>query len=78
MWKIKNWARTLAMVLAIIGLTFSGLGLMGAIVRFSPLGFLNNGIQFGINLLILWYLNQPQVKQAFLAGSLPPAGLPAR
>ena len=65
LWKLRNWARTVAMVLAIIGAVFSGLALLGAMVRFSAFGFLNQGIQFAINLLILWYLNQAHVKQAF-------------
>jgi hypothetical protein len=72
LWKLKNWARTVAMVLAIIGVLFSGLGLLGAMVRFSAFGLLNQGIQFAINLLILWYLNQPHVKLAF-GGASPAA-----
>jgi hypothetical protein len=74
LWKLRSWARTVAMVLATIGVVFSGLGLMAAMVRFSAFGLLNNGIQFGINLLILWYLNQPHVKQAFAAASPPAVG----
>lgn len=65
LWKLKNWARTVAMVLAIIGVLFTGLALMGAMVRFSAFGLLNQGVQFAINLLVLWYLNQAHVKQAF-------------
>lgn len=67
--KLRSWARTVAMVLAIIGALFSGLGLLGAMVRFSAFGLMNQGIQFALNLLILWYLNQAHVKQAFAATS---------
>ena len=74
LWTLRNWARTVAMVLAIIGVLFTGLALLGAIVRFSAFGLLNQGIQFAINLLILWYLNQAHVKQAFAATS-PPVGV---
>jgi uncharacterized membrane protein (DUF2068 family) len=75
LWNLKNWARTLAMVLAIIGAVFCALGLIFAIFRFSPFGLINNGVQFGINALIVWYLNQPHVKAAFAMSGVRAVGM---
>jgi hypothetical protein len=74
MWNLRNWARITAIVLSTIGAIFAGLALLASVVMLRPFRLLTSGIRLGINLLILWYLNQPHVKQAFVAASLPPAG----
>jgi hypothetical protein len=72
LWALKEWARLVALV-------FSGLGLLGGVAGFLGSILLRShllpamgvaGAAFGlvriaINALILWYLLQPHVKQAF-------------
>jgi hypothetical protein len=71
---LRNWARTVAIVLSIIGVVFAGFAVLFSLVALEPFNFLFGGIRLGIHLLILWYLNQPHVKYAFTAAPLPPAG----
>lgn len=64
---LKEWARIVQMVLAAIGIIFGALGLLGTMLHFQVFGFVVVGIRLAINLAILWYLNQPDVKAAFQA-----------
>jgi uncharacterized membrane protein (DUF2068 family) len=75
MWSLKEWARIVQMVFAALGVLGGAIGLLLAIVHFSIFGFTLTGIRLAINLAILWYLNQPQVKAAFQARA---AAAPAR
>lgn len=74
MWNLRNWARITAIVLSVIGAVFAGLAFLTSVMMLRPFRLLTSGVRLGINLLILWYLNQPHVKQAFTAAALPPAG----
>ena len=76
MLNLRNWARTIAIVLAIIGAAFAALGVIWGILRIAPFRLITSGIRLGINILIIWYLNQPHVKAAFAAGVLPASGMP--
>jgi hypothetical protein len=71
---LRNWARTVAIVLSVIGVAFAALRVLFSLIALEPFSLLFGGIRLGIHLLILWYLNQPHVKQVFTAASLPPAG----
>ncbi|MCI0352380.1 MAG: hypothetical protein L0Z53_23425 [Acidobacteriales bacterium] len=73
--KLRPWGRTIAMVLAILDGALGSLALIFAIFRFAPLGFIINGVRVGIDVLIIWYLNQPHVKAAFAIGGMPPVGV---
>ncbi|MFZ0981629.1 MAG: hypothetical protein WAN23_19665 [Candidatus Acidiferrales bacterium] len=68
MWKLKNWARIITIVL-------TGIGLLGSVLSIiSPFGHMHiflfvflirRLILAAIYAWILWYLFQPNVKQAF-------------
>jgi hypothetical protein len=61
LFKMREWARIIAMI-------FAGLGLVASVISFvTPLGISIFGrlVRIAINALILWYLNQPQVKGLF-------------
>jgi hypothetical protein len=63
LWKLKSWARILAIVFAVLGLLGALFGLLGA---FSHPGLLVSVvIRLVIHGLILWYMFQPDVKAAF-------------
>ena len=65
LWKLRNWARILVII-------FAGLGALGNTVRViwglgsgDMLNTVGGIIGLGIQALILWYMFQPHVKQAF-------------
>jgi hypothetical protein len=73
MLNLRSWARTVTMVLAIIGIVMALLGITAGAFRFGVFAVIFNGIRLAVNALILWYLNQPHVKLAFRVGALPTA-----
>lgn len=61
LFQMQEWARVTAMV-------FAGIGLVATLIGFfTPLGVSVIGRLFriGVNALVLWYLNQPDVKGLF-------------
>ena len=62
---LKEWARILTMVVAGIGLIFAALAVMGGLVHFLIVLAFRRLIAGAIDVLILWYLAQPDVKRAF-------------
>jgi uncharacterized membrane protein (DUF2068 family) len=62
---LKNWARIIAMVLSAIGAVFGLLAVFSLMMHFAAIMAFWQLIKIAINVLIVWYLNQPQVKQAF-------------
>src|SRR3974377_913559 len=62
---LKNWARRLAIVVAAVGLYFliAPVSSAGADVRFG--GIAITGSQIIVRVLVLWYLTQDSVAQAF-------------
>ena len=62
---LKNWARIIAMVLSAIGAVFGLLAVFALMMHFAAIMAFWQLIKIAINVLIVWYLNQPQVKQAF-------------
>jgi hypothetical protein len=65
MWGLKNWARMVTMVLAGLGALLQVMGMMGSLMHFHVFALLWNVIWLGVNVIIIWYLMQPQVKAAF-------------
>lgn len=68
LWSLKNWARVVTIVLAAIGIVAAVpalmfTGLHGSI--FAGARIVALLIRLGINGLIIWYMLQPHVKQAF-------------
>jgi hypothetical protein len=68
---LANWARVLTMVFAAIGLAAAALGVLGALVHFLPVLMMRRAITGVIDALIIWYLSQPHVKQAFTPQATP-------
>jgi len=65
MWKLKNWARIITIILCGVGILFGIFGLLWALLHFNLFVIMVGGIRLAINLLIVWYLLQPNVKRAF-------------
>lgn len=65
MWNLKSWARIVTIVFAGLGGAFQALGLMASLIHFHIFGLLWNALWLGVNGLIIWYLVQPEVVQAF-------------
>jgi hypothetical protein len=55
--KLKPWARSAARTLAVIGIVFGLISLLG--------GDLTSVVNLVINFIIFWYLGTPDVKAAF-------------
>jgi hypothetical protein len=74
-WSLREWGRILCMVLAVISILISlpGLLLMGLHFNLFFGGY--RLLRIAVNVLILWYLAQPQIKAMFqpAAPVLPPA-----
>jgi hypothetical protein len=62
---MKNWARIVAMALSAIGAVFGLLAVFALMVHFAIILAFWQMIKIAINVLIVWYLNQTAVKQAF-------------
>jgi uncharacterized membrane protein (DUF2068 family) len=65
LWKLQNWARILTIVLACLGALFFGLGMLGALVHFHIFLLFWRAIFLALNVWIIVYLLQPNVKQSF-------------
>jgi uncharacterized membrane protein (DUF2068 family) len=65
LWKLQNWARILTIVLAGLGVLFFGVGILGALFHFHILLLFWRAIFLALNVWIIVYLLQPNVKQAF-------------
>jgi uncharacterized membrane protein (DUF2068 family) len=70
LWKLQNWARILAIVLAALAVLFQALGVLGALAHFHPFLFIWRAIFLAIDVWIIVYLLKPNVKQAFGATGL--------
>ena len=65
LWKLKEWARIITIVLAGIGAALQLLGLLGSLTHFNVLALLFGVFWLAIDALIIWYLLKPEVKAAF-------------
>jgi uncharacterized membrane protein (DUF2068 family) len=63
--RLAEWARVLAMVLAAINLAFAVLRLLAIFIPFFFFFAFRRLFVCAADVLILWYLSQPQIKQAF-------------
>ncbi len=64
-WKLRNWARIVTIVLVGLSLLLGVIGLLGSLIS-SELGSLIFQATFAaLYAWIIWYLFQPHVKQAF-------------
>ena len=74
MWTLKNWARIINIVCTGLGAAFLALGLLGSLAHFNLFGLIWGAFWMGIYGLIIWYLMQPNVVQAFQSGGTMAAG----
>ena len=65
LWKLQNWARILTIVFAALGVCFYGLGILGALMHFHIFLLFWRAIFLALNVWIIVYLLQANVKQAF-------------
>jgi len=65
LWKLRNWARILTIVLTALSLLFAVLGLLTSLLHFQLFALVFRLVFVAIYALILWYMFQPHVKQAF-------------
>ena len=65
LWKLENWARILTIVFAGLGVVFFGLHMLAALIHFHILLVFWRAIFTALNVWIIVYLRQPNVKQAF-------------
>ena len=72
MLKLKEWARIVSIVLAVLGIIGGVLGLVVAGLRVAPIGIGLSVLRLAIAGVVLWYLVQPHVKAAFRGGSAVP------
>lgn len=68
--KLHNWARVLAMVLIVLGLLSSLAGIANSLAGMHPLLLAREVAVVVLDLLILWYLLRPHVRQAFDGSSM--------
>jgi hypothetical protein len=60
-----NWARILVIVFSGLGVLSNLLGLIGGLTAGEVVSMASGVVGLGINVLVLWYMFQPHVKQAF-------------
>jgi len=65
LWKLKNWARIITIVFAVIGVLFQLFGLVGILAHFNVFALIVTLVPLAINALIAWYLLQKDVAAAF-------------
>lgn len=67
LWKLKNWARIITIVLMVISIGLQLLGLVGILAHFNLFSLILTVVFVAIYAWIVWYLLQPNVKAAFQA-----------
>jgi len=65
LWKLKNWARIVSIVLLGIGVAVQLLGLLGTLAHFNLFAFVWSVLWIAVDAFIIWYLLKPEVKAAF-------------
>ena len=62
---LKNWARRLAIVVAAVGLYFLIPAISSAVADLRIFAIALNGAQIILRVVVMWYLMQPRVADAF-------------
>lgn len=65
LWKLKEWARILTIILCGIGVALSALGFLAGMLHFHLIVMMWRLVWLAIDLGIIWYLLQPEVRAAF-------------
>ena len=69
MWNLREWARIVCIVLAVLSLVFSIPGLLFMGLHFNLFFGTYRLFRIAISILIIWYLMQPQIKALFRPGA---------
>ena len=64
-WKLRNWARIVTIVLVGLSLLLGVIGLLGSLISFELGSLIFQAIFVALYAWIIWYLFQPHVKDAF-------------
>lgn len=65
LWKLKNWARWITIILSGLGAVLGVLGLLGSLLAFEIISLVFQLVFLAIYAWILWYMFQSHVKEAF-------------
>jgi hypothetical protein len=65
LWKLKEWARIVSIVLYGISGAFQLLALLGSMAHFNVFAFVWSIFWVALDAFIIWYLLKPEVKAAF-------------
>jgi hypothetical protein len=65
LWKLKNWARIITLILMAIGVVFGLIGLVGTLLHFNLFSLILTLIYLAVYCLIIWYLLRADVRAAF-------------
>lgn len=68
LWKLKNWARIVTIILTALNIAFSLFGLVGVVTHFNVISFVFTLVFLALYALIIWYLLTADVKAAFQGG----------
>jgi hypothetical protein len=70
MWNLKNWARIVTLVFTVLGAMIQLFGLLSSLLHFHIFALIWGSFWLGIHGLVIWYLLQPNVVQAFEGGGM--------
>jgi hypothetical protein len=65
LWKLKEWARIVSIILVGVNVAFQLLGLLGTLAHFNVLAAIWGVFWLAVDAFIIWYLLKPEVKAAF-------------
>jgi len=65
LWKLREWARILTIVVAGLGLLVNGFAILGPLMTFHIIFVIWRAIILGLDVWVIVYLFQPHVKKAF-------------
>ena len=68
LWKLKNWARLVTVILTVIGVVFQLFSLVTLLLHFNIFALVVPVVVLAIEALIIWYLLRADVKAAFMGG----------
>lgn len=78
LWRLKEWGRILTIVLCGVAVVLGAVGLLTSMLHFNMILMMWRVFWLAIDVLIIWYLTQPQVKAAFTSAQMPPQAYAAR
>ena len=65
LWKLKEWARVVSIVLYGISAALQLLGLLGSLAHFNAFALIWSVFWVAVDAFVIWYLLKPEVKAAF-------------